>query len=150
MSLLEQVTRDMAQAMKAHDQVRLAALRMLKTALTNREVERGRALDATESMQVVQSLVKQRRDSIELFERGGREELAAKERAEIAVLEAYLPAAVPEEEIEQALREAIAETGAQSPKDMGKVMKALTTRFAGRAIDGKALSERVKRALSGS
>ncbi|HEY8550256.1 MAG TPA: GatB/YqeY domain-containing protein [Vicinamibacterales bacterium] len=150
MSLLEQVTRDMAQAMKAHDQVRLAALRMLKTALTNREVERGRALDATESMQVVQSLVKQRRDSIELFERGGREELAAKERAEIAVLEAYLPAAVPEEEIEQALREAIAETGAQSPKDMGKVMKALTTRFAGRPIDGKALSERVKRALSGS
>src|SRR5690554_6059651 len=150
MSLLEQVTRDMAQAMKAHDQVRLAALRMLKTALTNREVERGRALDATKSMQVVQSLVKQRRDSIELFERGGQEELAAKERAEIAVLEAYLPAAVPEEEIEQALREAIAETGAQSPKDMGKVMKALTTRFAGRPIDGKALSERVKRALSGS
>jgi uncharacterized protein YqeY len=114
----------------------------------NREVERGRALDATEDMQVVQSAVKQRRDSIEQFEKAGRLELAAKERQEIAVLETYLPAAVPTAEIEAALAEAIAETGAQSVKDMGKIMKALTARFAGRPVDGKALSELVRTRLS--
>jgi len=112
-------------------------------------VERGRALDATEDMQVVQSLVKQRRDSIEMFEKAGRTELADHERAEIAVLETYLPAAVPPEEIEAAIAAAIAESAAQSVKDMGKVMKLVTARFAGRPLDGKALSELVRKRLGG-
>ena len=148
MALIEQVTKDMAQAMKAHDQLRLGALRMLKSAIMNREVEKGRGLEPTEDMQVVQQLVKQRKDSIELFEQGGRHELAAKERAEIGVLEGYLPAAVPAEEIAAAITAAIAESGAAGPKDMGKVMKVLTAKFAGRPVDGKALSEKVRAALS--
>ena len=114
----------------------------------NREVEKGRGLEPTEDMQVVQQLVKQRKDSIELFEQGGRHELAAKERAEIGVLEGYLPAAVPAEEIAAAITAAIAESGAAGPKDMGKVMKLLTAKFAGRPVDGKALSESVRTALS--
>jgi uncharacterized protein len=148
MMLIERVTQDIAQAMKAHDQPRVGALRLLKTALMNREVERGRALDATEDVQVVQAAVKQRRDSIEQFEQAGRLELAARERAEIAVLEVYLPAAVPAEEIDAAVTEAIAEAGAQSPKDMGKVMKIVTARFAGRPVDGKSLSQLVRDRLS--
>ena len=149
MPLIEQVTKDMAQAMKAHDQLRLGALRMLKSAIMNREVEKGRGLEPTEDMQVVQQTVKQRRDSIELFEQGGRHELAAKERAEIAVLETYLPAAVPARGDFAAVAAAIAETGAASPKDMGKVMKLLTAKFAGRPVDGKALSELVRKTLGG-
>jgi uncharacterized protein YqeY len=121
---------------------------MLKAAIMNREVEKGRGLEPTEDMQVVQQQVKQRKDSIELFEQGGRQELVAKERAEIAVLETYLPAAVPDEEIAAAIADAKAETGASSPKDMGKVMKLLTAKFAGRPVDGKALSERVRQSLS--
>jgi uncharacterized protein YqeY len=148
MPLIDQVTKDMATAMKAHDQLRLAALRMLKSAIMNREVEKGRGLEPAEDIQVVQQLVKQRRDSIELFEQGGRHELAAKERAEIGVLEGYLPAAVPDEEIAAAVTAAVAEAGATSPKDMGKVMKLLTAKFAGRGVDGKALSDRVRQALS--
>jgi uncharacterized protein len=148
MMLIERVTQDIAQAMKAHDQPRVGALRLLKTALMNREVERGRALDPTEDVQVVQAAVKQRRDSIEQFEQAGRLELAAKERAEIAVLEVYLPAAVPAEEIDTAVTESIAEAGAQSPKDMGKVMKIVTARFAGRSVDGKSLSQLVRDRLS--
>jgi uncharacterized protein len=148
MTLIERVTQDIARAMKAHDLPRVGALRLLKTALMNREVERGRALDATEDMQVVQAGVKQRRDSIEQFEQAGRHELAAKERAEIAVFETYLPAAVPAEEIEAAVSAAIAESGAQSPKDMGKVMKIVTAGFVGRPVDGKALSELVRKRLT--
>jgi uncharacterized protein YqeY len=148
MALIEQVTKDMAQAMKAHDQPRLAALRMLKSAIMNREVEKGRGLEPAEDIQVVQQAVKQRKDSIAMFEQGGRHELAAKERAEIAVLEGYLPAAVPDEEIAAAVTAAIAESGAQSAKDMGKVMKLLTATFAGRGVDGKVLSDRVRAALS--
>ena len=148
MPLIEQVTKDMAQAMKAHDQSRLAPLRMLKAAIMNREVEKGRGLESTEDMQVVQQLVKQRKDSIEMFEQGGRHELAAKERAEIGVLEGYLPAAVPDEEIAAAIDAAKAEAGATSVKDMGKVMKLVTAKFAGRPVDGKALSEKVRAALS--
>ncbi len=148
MALIEQVTKDMAAAMKAHDQLRLGALRMLKSAIMNREVEKGRGLEPTEDMQVVQQAVKQRRDSIEMFEQGGRHELAAKERAEIVVLEGYLPAAVPDEEIAAAIASAIAESGAASAKDMGKVMKLLTAKFTGRPVDGKALSEKVRTALS--
>ncbi len=148
MPLIDQVTKDMAQAMKAHDPLRLGALRMLKSAIMNREVEKGRGLEPTEDLQVVQQQVKQRRDSIDLFEQGGRHELAAKERAEIGVLEGYLPAAVPDEEIAAAIAAAIAESGAASAKDMGKVMKLVTATFAGRGVDGKALSERVRAALS--
>ena len=148
MALIDQVTKDMAQAMKAHDQPRLAALRMLKSALMNREVEKGRGLEPAEDTQVVQQAVKQRKDSIALFEQGGRLELAAKERAEITVLEAYLPAAVPDEESAAAIAAAIAESGASSPKDMGKVMKVLTATFAGRGVDGKVLSDRVRQALA--
>ena len=150
MALIEQVTKDMAAAMKGGEaeKLRLAALRMLKSAIMNREVEKGRGLEPTEDMQVVQQLVKQRKDSIELFEQGGRHELAAKERAEIGVLEGYLPAAVPAEELAAAITAAIAETGAASAKDMGKVMKLLTAKFAGRPVDGKALSESVRKALS--
>jgi uncharacterized protein len=150
MALIDQVTKDMAAAMKAQDQPRLAPLRMLKSAIMNREVEKGRGLEPAEDIQVVQQLVKQRRDSIALFEQGGRHELAAKERAEIGVLEGYLPAAVPDEEIAAAVTAAIAEAGATSPKDMGKVMKVLTATFAGRGVDGKALSDRVRQALSTS
>jgi uncharacterized protein len=149
MPLVDQVTQDIAQAMKAHDTARLGALRMLKSALTNREVERGRPLTADEDVQVVQSLVKQRRDSIEQFEKGGRQELADRERAEIGVLAAYLPAAVPEAEIDAAVSAAIVESGAQSIKDMGRVMKLLSARFSGRGVEGKALSDAVRRALGG-
>lgn len=149
MALLDLVTKDIGQAMKQGGGPRLAALRMLKTALMNREVERGRPLEPAEDVQVVQSLVKQRRDSIELFEQGGRNELAEKERAEIAVLETYMPAAVAPDEIDRAVTEAIAETGAASPKDLGKVMKVLTARFAGRPVDGKSLSALVRGRLGG-
>src|SRR5262252_6178839 len=113
-----------ADAMRKHEPVRLGTLRMLKAALMNREVERGRALDAAESLQVVASLVKQRKDSIEQFTKGGRQDLADKEAAEIRILETYLPPAADPAAIDRAINEAIAETGATSPKDMGKVMKA--------------------------
>ena len=148
MTLSDKVNTEITAAMKAKNPVRLSSLRMLKAAIMNREVEKGRALEPTEDMQVVQQQVKQRKDSIELFDQGGRHELVAKERAEIAVLETYLPAAVPDEEIAAAIAAAKAETGASSPKDMGKVMKLLTAKFAGRPVDGKALSERVRQSLS--
>jgi uncharacterized protein YqeY len=148
MSLLMRVTADIAVAMKAHDPARLSALRMLKTALMNKDVEKNRALDPTEDIQVVQSQVKQRRDAVEQFTAAGRQELAAKELAEIAVLESYLPAAVPDAEVEAAIADAIRETGAQTAREMGKVMKAVQARFAGRPIDGKAVSELVRKALS--
>lgn len=148
MSLITQVTADIAAAMKAHDAARLSALRMLKTAIMNKEVEKNRALDASEDIQVVQAQVKQRRDAVEQFTAAGRHELAEKERAEIAILEAYLPAAVPEAEIRDAIADAIRETGAQSPREMGKVMKAVQARFAGRPLDGKALSDLVRGALA--
>lgn len=149
MTLLEQVSKDIGDAMKAKDQPRLSALRMLKSALTNREVEKGRPLEPPEMQQVVASLVKQRRDSIEQFERGGRQDLADKEKAEISLLETYLPPAVSAADIEAAIDATIAETGAAGAKDMGKVMKAVMARFAGRNVDGKAVNELVRRKLSG-
>lgn len=135
--------------MKKHDAVRLSTLRMLKAALMNREIERGHTLDDGESLQVVASLVKQRKDSIEQFTQGGRLELADKERAEIQVLETYLPAAAEPAVIEQAVADAIQETGATSPKDMGRVMKAALARLSGQTIDGKAINELVRRKLAG-
>jgi uncharacterized protein len=136
--------------MRQHNPVRLGALRMLKAALMNREVERGRALDEAEAQQVVASLVKQRKDSIEQFTKGGRPDLADKEAAEIGVLEAYLPAAADPAAVERAVSEAIAETGATSPKDMGKVMKAAMARLAGQTVDGKAVNELVRAKLAGT
>ena len=149
MALVEQVSAGIADAMKKHDAVRLSTLRMLKAALMNREIERGHTLDETESLQVVSSLVKQRRDSIEQFTQGGRLELADKERAEIHVLETYLPAAAEPAVVEQAIADAIQETGATSPKDMGRVMKAVLARLAGQTVDGKAVNELVRRKLAG-
>jgi len=148
MTLFEQVSRDIGDAMKRKDRARLAPLRMLKTALVNRQIEKSRDLDEAEERQVVATLVKQRRDSIEQFRAGGREELAAREEAEIAVLETYLPPPADAAAIDAAVAEAIADTGAQSVKDMGRVMKAVMARLAGATVDGRAVSEAVKRRLS--
>jgi uncharacterized protein len=148
MSLEQSLGADIVTAMKAKDQNRLTALRMLKTALTNKSIEKGRALDAAEELQVVSMLVKQRRDSIEQFTKGGREDLAAKEQAEIAILTGYLPASASDEEVAAAVASAIAETGATSAKDMGKVMKATMAALAGKTVDGKKVSDAVKARLS--
>jgi uncharacterized protein YqeY len=123
---------------------------MLKAALMNREVEKGRALDDAESRQVVTSLVKQRRDSIEQFDKGGRRDLVEKEQGEIAILETYLPAAADPALVEAAIAGAIADTGATSARDMGKVMKAVMARLAGQNIDGRAVNELVRKALGGA
>jgi uncharacterized protein YqeY len=139
-----------ADAMRKHDPIRLSALRMLKAALVNREVERGHALDEAESLQVVASLVKQRKDSIDQFTKGGRQDLADKEAAEIVVLEKYLPPAIDPAAIDRAIADAIAETGATSPKDMGRVMKATMARLAGQSVDGKTVNERVRQKLAGA
>jgi uncharacterized protein len=147
MTLVENVSRAITDAMKAKDAQRLVALRMLKAALMNREVERGRALDETEARQVVSALVKQRRDSIEQFTKGGRKDLADKETAEIVVLESYLPPAVDTAELERVVDNAIAATGAASAKDMGKVMKAVMAELAGQTVDGKAVNDLVRRKL---
>jgi uncharacterized protein YqeY len=147
MSLHDKVGADITAAMKARDATRLSALRMLKAAVMNKGVEKGRDLEDAEILQVVSSLVKQRRDSIEQFEKGGRRDLVEKETAEIAVLQAYLPPAASAEEIDAAVADAIAETGASSPRDMGKVMKAVMPRLAGKNADGKAVNEAVRRKL---
>ena len=149
MSLNEQVAQDITAAMKARDQASLSALRMLKAAIMNKGVEKGRDLEDAEVLQVVASLVKQRRDSIEQFTKAGRTDLVDKETAEIDILEHYLPPAVSAEEIEAAVAAAIAETGASSAKDMGKVMKAVMPKLAGKNADGKAVNEAVRRKLGG-
>ncbi len=149
MSLKERITQDMTAAMKAKEAGRLSTLRMVKAAVQNREIEKGGELSEEELTKALQSLVKQRRDSVEQYEKAGREDLAAKERAEIAVIEEYLPRAATREEIERAVEEAIRETGAASMKEMGAVMKAALARLAGRAADGRALSEIVKSRLGG-
>jgi uncharacterized protein YqeY len=148
--LVNDLTAAIADAMRKQEQLRLGALRMLKAALMNREVERGHALDDNESQQVVASLVKQRKDSIEQFTKGGRQDLADKEAAEIRVLEAYLPPAADPAIVERAVADAIAETGATSPKDMGRVMKAAMARLAGQSVDGKTVNELVRQRLTGS
>ena len=149
MALVDDITASIADAMRQHDPVRLSSLRMLKAALVNREVERGRALDAPESLQVVTALVKQRKDSIDQFSKGGRQDLVDKETAEIAVLESYLPPSADPAVVERAIAETIAETGATSAKDMGRVMKAVMTRLAGQTIDGKTVNELVRKKLGG-
>ena len=147
MTLLEQVNAAIADAMRKQESVRLSTVRMLKAALTNREIERGRALDEAESRQVVSSLVKQRRDSIEQFLKGGRQDLADKEAQEITVLQTYLPPQVDQETIDRAVAEAVSETGASSPKDVGKVMKTVMAKLAGRGVDGKLVSDLVRQKL---
>jgi len=146
--IVDDVNAAIADAMRKQEPLRLGALRMLKAAFMNREVERGHALDDSDARQVVASLVKQRKDSIEQFTKGGRQDLADKEAAEIRVLESYLPPAVDPAVIDRAVAEAIAETGATSSKDMGRVMKAAMAKLAGQTVDGKAVNELVRRKLS--
>lgn len=148
MSLTEQIIGDITAAMKAKEADRLGTLRMAKAALMNRKIEKGGELDEAEEQKVLQSLVKQRRDSVEQYEKAGRTDLAEKELAEIGVLESYLPRAATQEEIDAAVTAAIADTGASSMKDMGQVMKAALAKLEGKTADGRAVSEAVKAQLS--
>ena len=148
MSLREQIVSDLTASMKAQDAGRTSTLRMVKAAIMNRRIEKGAELDDDEVQKLLRSLVKQRRDSIEQYEKAGRQELVDKEKAEIDVIEAYLPQAASAEEIEQAVVAAIAETGASSMKDMGKVMKAAQAALAGKNADGRVVSEVVKTKLT--
>ena len=150
MSIAEKVQKDMTDAMRARDEHRLSALRMVKAALKNRQVEKRGALDDKEEMQVLNSLIKQRRDSVEQFTKGGRQELADKEANEIKIIEGYLPKAASEEEIVATVRAKIAEFGSPTMKDMGTVMKNVMAQFqgAGSRADGKQVSDIVKRELS--
>jgi uncharacterized protein YqeY len=148
MTLTERISHDISNAMKARDQIRLSALRMAKAALMNAGVAKGRDLDETEAQQVLGSLLKQRRDSIEQFAAAGRTDLVEREQAEMAVLEAYAPPPVSAGDLDDAVTRAIAETGASSPKDMGRVMKAVMAGLAGRTVDGKAVNELVRKKLS--
>jgi uncharacterized protein YqeY len=149
MSLKEQILADMTASMKAKDSARTSTLRMLKAAMVNRRIEKGAELDEEELMKLLRSQVKQRRDSIEQYLKGARHDLAEKETAEIAILESYLPVGASQEEIEQAVAAAMAETGAASMKEMGAVMKAVMARLSGKSADGRAVSETVKRKLAG-
>jgi len=149
MTLFERIGQDITAAMRAKDQARLAPLRMAKAALMNREVEKGRPLEEAEAEQVIASLIKQRRDSIEQFTKGGREDLSAREAAEIPVLESYLPPPLDPAALEAVVDGVVAETGASSAKDLGRVMKGVMTRLSGQTIDGKIVNELVRRKLSG-
>jgi uncharacterized protein YqeY len=148
MALLERLQGEMVTAMKAKDEARLGTLRMMKTVLKKHEVDTMKPLDEATEMQILNMMIKQRREAADLFRKGGREELATKEEAELAMIETYLPASPSEEELDAAVTDAIAETGASSAKDMGKVMKAAQARLAGKRVDGKVLSERVKARLA--
>jgi hypothetical protein len=147
MTLADEINSDIAAAMKRKDAPRLSALRMMKTAIVNKSVEKGRDLEDAEVLQVVSTLLKQRKDSVEQFSRAGRSDLVAKETAEIAILEAYLPPAATREEIDAAVAAAIAETGATTAKDIGRVMKAVMPKLAGKNADGRAINESVRRTL---
>jgi len=148
MNLSKQIISDLTASMKAQDAARTSTLRMVKAAMMNRQIEKGSELDDDEIQRLLRSLVKQRRDSIEQYEKAGRDELVAKEQAEIGIIETYLPQAASIDEIEQAVAAAIAETGASSMKDMGKVMKATQAALAGKNADGKTVSEVVKARLN--
>ena len=147
MTLMERIGQDITAAMRAKDQARLAPLRMAKAALMNREVEKGRALEEPEVEQVIASLIKQRRDSIEQFTKGGRPELAAREAAEITLLETYLPPPGDQAAIEAAVDAVVAETGASGAKDLGRVMKGVMSRLAGQTVDGKVVNQLVRQKL---
>jgi uncharacterized protein YqeY len=151
MSLIEQIQKDIVTAMKAREEQRLSCLRMVKSALKNREIEKMAPLDEKESQQVLSTLIKQRKDSVEQFTKGGRQEMADKEAAEIKLIETYLPKAAGEAEVEAGVKAAIAEMGSPTMKDMGTVMKSAMARFAaaGMRVDGKVVSEEVKKELAG-
>ena len=149
MPILADVNARIVSAMKAHDQAVLSAFRMLKAALTNKEVEKGHALDDGEALQVVAALIKQRRDSIEQFAKGGRQDLVDKETAELGLLEALMPPPLSQADIDAAVARAVEETGALSMKDMGRVMKAAMAALAGRLADGRAVNEAVRKRLAG-
>jgi uncharacterized protein len=148
MTLSQQIISDLTASMKAQDAPRTSTLRMVKAAMMNRQIEKGGELDDDEMQKLLRSLVKQRRDSIEQYEKAGRQELVDKEQAEIAVIETYLPQGASAAEIETAVQAAIAETGATSMKDMGRVMKAVQAALAGKNADGKAVADAVKTKLS--
>jgi uncharacterized protein len=148
MSLTEQVQKDMVDAMRKKQELRLSTLRMVKSALKNKEIDKRAALDEREELQVFSTLIKQRKDSIDAFEKGNRPELAKKEAEEIAIIEAYMPKAVGEEEIVAAVKATIAEMGSPTMKDMGTVMKNVMAKFAGARVDGKLVSETVKKELA--
>jgi len=147
MPLMEQIQKDLVDAMRSKDELRLSVLRMVKSALKNKEIEKIRPLEDAEALQLLQTLVKQRRESVEMFAKGGRTELAEKETKEIAIIEAYLPANASADDIENAINAAISETGANSAKQMGAVIKAARTKLEGKTVDGKALSDRVRARL---
>jgi uncharacterized protein YqeY len=147
MALLDRIQKDLTEAMKAKDEARLGALRMIKAALSKHQIDSMKPLNEAAELQVMNTLLKQRREAAEMFRKGNREDLAAKEEAETAVIESYLPSASTREEMEQAVRAAISETGATSSKQMGAVMKAAQSRLAGKRVDGKELSEIVKQKL---
>jgi uncharacterized protein len=149
MSLKEKILADLTAAMKAKDAARTSTLRMLKAAMVNRRIEKGAELDDEELTKLLRSQVKQRRDSVEQYEKGARHDLVEKESAEIAVIEAYLPQAASQDEIDTAVAAAIAETGATSMKEMGAVMKATMARLTGKNPDGRAVSDTVKNKLAG-
>ena len=149
MSFADRIQKELTAAMKARDELRLLVLRMLKTALENRRIEKRAALDDTEALAVMKTLVKQRHEAAEEFRKGGRADRAAEEEKEIGILEQYLPAAVGEDQIKAAIEEAVKETGAASAKDTGKVMKAVMGRFAGQNVDGKRVNELVRQRLTG-
>jgi len=148
MSLLERIQVEMSEAMKARDEARLGALRLIKTALKKQEVDSMKPLDAAAEMQVLKSLAKQRREAAEMFRKGNRPDLAEKEEAELRLIESFLPAPATDQEMEAAITAAIAETGVTSLKQMGVVMKAAQAKLAGKSVDGKTLSERVRARLS--
>ena len=148
MPLIDQVQQDMVAAMKARDEARLSAIRMIKAALMKAKVDSPKPLDDAAEMQILKSLIKQRLDAAEMFRKAGREEQAAKEDAERALIEAYLPAGATEAEIDAAIAEAMAETGATSAKQMGLVMKAAQAKLKGKTVDGKAMSDKVRAKLA--
>jgi hypothetical protein len=148
MTLQEKIQSHLADAMRSKDSLRLSVLRMMKSALKNKEVEKMKLLEENEVLAVLNTLVKQRRESVEQFRQGGREELAQKEETEIKIIQEYLPASASDEEIRQAIDEALQETGASSTKEMGKVMKAALARLAGKTADGARVSQMVKEKLS--
>ncbi len=147
MKLREKINADLTAAMKAKEALRLSVLRMMKTAVKNKEIELRAELDDAQVIQVLSTLIKQRKDSVEQFTKGGRPELAEKEASEIKIIEEYLPAAVSGEDIETTVAEVIRETGASSPKDIGAVMKQCMARFSGKLVDGKTVNAAVRRRL---
>jgi uncharacterized protein len=148
MTLAEKIQKDMTDAMRAKDELRLGTLRMVKSAITYKEDEKRRKLDEAESVQLLQTLVKQRKESIDQFTKGGRQDLVDKETKELAIIETYLPAGASDAEMDAAIAKAITETGATSMKQMGAVVKAAKAALEGKTVDGKALSDRVRARLS--